>query len=326
MNLLVALHRWACDREQDENFTTEAFAHLLRHWLKLKPAAATRILNRVLKQDLKELDYDGLMIETQVPADQCRPDIELWKDGKIRAFIEAKIEQKVTWEQIQRHRTALKGDRSPFTALVLLTKVRVDRYHPKAKLVDRFIRWREVAEIVREELKRPDFDHKDRVSEYIAQQFIGFLKEEGLVMEKVEKAVLEKESISSFTNLMMMIEASVKTIAKPKHFLENGDSGFFFKRKSKRDGVYQYWCGIFHDNPGCIVFQIYEPKRVARNAALSKRWKRAVEGKRSKEVWRTTLPLDNAFFKMSADAQWEKVEEFFEKCLAALGEGPDQAG
>jgi hypothetical protein len=48
-----------------------------------------------------------------------------------------------------------------------------------------------------------------------------------------------------------------------------------------------------------------------------------VEGKRSKKIWRTTLHLDDAFFDMPADDQWEKVEKFFEKCLATFGERPD---
>jgi hypothetical protein len=220
----------------------------------------------VLKRNPQELDYSELMVETQMPSDRCRPDIDLWKDGEIRVFIEAKVEKKVTWGQIRKQSADLKasvspqkGDHSPFSALVLLTKVRADP-PMKMKLVNHFIsiRWRKVAEIVRAELMRPDVDHKDPVSEYIAEQFIGFLREEGLAIEKVEKAVLKKESISSFTNLMMMIEESVKITTKQyKHCSEDGSNGFYFKR-------FKYWCGISHDKLDHIVFQVHEPRDVVK--------------------------------------------------------------
>jgi hypothetical protein len=44
-NLLLRLHRWAS--RQDENFTTECFAHLLQYLLKNQPAIAFRILDNL---------------------------------------------------------------------------------------------------------------------------------------------------------------------------------------------------------------------------------------------------------------------------------------
>jgi hypothetical protein len=56
-NLFVALHRWASG--QDENFTIEAFAYLLRHLQTHEPSVVAKILRR-LTESLIDVEPDKI--------------------------------------------------------------------------------------------------------------------------------------------------------------------------------------------------------------------------------------------------------------------------
>ncbi|MGB6848664.1 MAG: hypothetical protein WBG05_10740, partial [Thermoanaerobaculia bacterium] len=64
-NLLVELHRWAW--RQDENFTTEAFAHLLRHLLSEQPEAGLDLLELLIGSQgkISATEASSVSIRTQ---------------------------------------------------------------------------------------------------------------------------------------------------------------------------------------------------------------------------------------------------------------------
>ena len=51
-NLLIQLRRWA--NRQDENFTTDAFVHLLNHLVTFQPSAAMRVLTHLTGNRIPE--------------------------------------------------------------------------------------------------------------------------------------------------------------------------------------------------------------------------------------------------------------------------------
>lgn len=76
-NLLFRLHRWAW--RQDENFLTEAFAHLLTHLVEHEPEVGVRLANKVTGNLLafdSKVD-ERVEVRTQVRGIDGKPDIEI---------------------------------------------------------------------------------------------------------------------------------------------------------------------------------------------------------------------------------------------------------
>src|SRR4051812_36406286 len=89
-NLLVNLHRYSS--RQDENFVTEAFAHLVRHLLENEPDVAVRILARLSGGALSATaeSAPAITVTTQVTTAQGRPDIEITAVDTL-VYVEAKV-------------------------------------------------------------------------------------------------------------------------------------------------------------------------------------------------------------------------------------------
>src|SRR3989442_2668705 len=76
-NLLLVLHKWA--HRQDENFLTEAFAHLLQHLLDEEPEAAVGFLESVTGGYLRVQPAHArqVALRTQIVLSEGRPDLEI---------------------------------------------------------------------------------------------------------------------------------------------------------------------------------------------------------------------------------------------------------
>lgn len=90
-NLLLRLHKWAW--RQDENFLTEAFAHLLQHLLSHEPEAAVGLLHSLTRGflDLCPAEARSVEVRTQVFTAEGTPDLQL-RTSKQTALLEVKCE------------------------------------------------------------------------------------------------------------------------------------------------------------------------------------------------------------------------------------------
>jgi hypothetical protein len=316
MNLLVALHKWACDRKQDENFTTEAFAHLLRHLLKHEPDAACSILAVLGCSSVGE-DCRELKVSTQIRYGHSQPDISVEQKAKLKLVIEVKVEQEIDWDQIKMHNEALERKAAPYCKrLIVLTKKQVDKNNKAADLVDTYVRWREIAESIRAEVD----GGMSPVSQHIARQFVDFLRSNGMVIDKVETAITTKQAISSFHSLMKMIKGSLPQGSPPRKWKSKdnvcempGYSGVYFGLRRNDE----YWCGIYYAEPDCVVLQAYD--RSAAEIAKCEGWELDEEDKSRGAAWRRKLPLrERKFFEMQADDQWKLIEAFIKNSIEAL--------
>jgi hypothetical protein len=155
-NLLVALHKWA--RKQDENFTTEAFVHLLKNWMHIEPKAALAVLGTITHDHLSptEAECQEFEIIPQRRLEGSQPDFRIdsrnLKD--LRIIVEVKVQQRVNWEQIRRHWNALEGSKRTRTCLTLLSRDLIVREGPEAALVNSYVLWHNVAECIRKELTK----------------------------------------------------------------------------------------------------------------------------------------------------------------------------
>src|SRR5213082_1993494 len=90
-NLLLLLHKWA--RRQDENFLTEAFAHLLQHLLDEEPEAAVGFLESLTGGFLrvKAAEARHVALRTQIILSEGRPDLEIRTIEQL-VYVEVKSE------------------------------------------------------------------------------------------------------------------------------------------------------------------------------------------------------------------------------------------
>lgn len=123
-NLLVSSHKWA--EGQNENFTTDAFAHLLRHFIEYDSKLAGNILCRITGDWLCLTDQEcgAVRVDTQETIEKGRLDIRLSSPNHL-AVIEVKDGAEVQAEQLKRYREYLDSSGFAQTRLVLLTRYSV---------------------------------------------------------------------------------------------------------------------------------------------------------------------------------------------------------
>ena len=180
MNLLTSLHNWA--HRQDENFITEAFCHLCRHLLEHAPEAGGEMLHR-LTGGFIQLSCDDAgqaSIITQVTTDQGRPDIVIQTPDHL-VYVEVKCGSGLGHQQLERYRNALDSQaeyRKDQKYLVLLSRY-VVMIVDNGEEPDYACRWFEIADWLEKLCVR------DEVSKYLVRQFLDFLSERNISVQKV---------------------------------------------------------------------------------------------------------------------------------------------
>ncbi len=307
-NLLVSLRKWV--RRQDENFLTEAFAHLLRHLGSHEPNVAVAILKSLSNISLTAKDMEGMAVVTQATTENGRPDITISTPGRFFALLEVKVEAGLGETQLTRYQKDLQASPVPgeAKALILLTQYSPDLPDKeKAQVICR--RWHEVAEWLQSHKDRV----RDKVSCYLIDQFIGFLKARNISMDPVTKELLG--GVRPLFALMTMLKEALqraqvrKRLKSYRVFVDvEGFVGFSV------DGQ-EYYFGIDTDVPDAISFATGKPA-IREDAAEEARC-----GHVSDDQWINELDLnaDNgSFFALSEGEQMQRIEVFLGRCLDAL--------
>lgn len=172
-NLLVRLHRWA--NRQSENFTTEAFIHVLEHLVDAEPEAARGLLDwltgdqvKVTSDDLRNLD-----VRTQPHADEHGiPDVRIFGPD-LDIVIEVKLDAGLSANQAMAYHRAQEMEGRERRALVGLTGARLDG------LDDLPIVLRTWAELG-DELAAMNVDEQS-VTGHEVDQLLGLLRYQGLL-------------------------------------------------------------------------------------------------------------------------------------------------
>ncbi len=160
-NLLLRLHKWSW--RQDENFLTEAFAHLLQHLLIHEPEAAVRVLKELTNgfPTLEAGEARSVEVRTQVFSAEGTPDLQLRTLNQV-ALLEVKSESDVNPEQLKRYRELLRRSGVPST-LILLTRYPVTPADPREH-ADFNVRWYQVAEWLERERNSYTFEAVGTIS------------------------------------------------------------------------------------------------------------------------------------------------------------------
>ena len=301
-NLLVTFHKWACDRGQDENFTTDAFAFLLDYLAQNDPAAACGILSLFGCPDCK------IEISTQNRYGDSQPDIEIVGPNS-RILIEVKLDAPVEWDQIERHQSQPKDKSIGLNSVALLTK-NVSPEQPVEVSNVRLVRWYEVAEAIQSNLS-----NIGEVGKFLARQFLEFLGIRGMIMRLVTAEFTARNAVSSYSNLMEMLNIVLEDSGFKKghvheHLTDGG--GFYFGSKNDWN---PYWCGLDHEKPDTVYFAAYDLPDFARTRLKGNGWLDTEEGYKRHKICRKDFHLTATFFNNSALDQKDQLKGFIESCL-----------
>ena len=185
INLLVSLYKYA--GRQGENFTTEAFVHLLEHMVVYQPTAAGRILSCLTGDQLvlSKFDPKTVRFTTQDITENGTPDVRIDAPGYL-GYIEVKLGAALGKNQLSNYRKRLKNSGIAQTSLTLLTRYPYEI--PQGEEPDVAIRWFQVAQWLENELASGILDS---VSRYLAQQFLGFLEALNITIHQVHSGISE---------------------------------------------------------------------------------------------------------------------------------------
>jgi len=170
-NLLMNLRKWA--RRNEENFTTEAFVHLLRHLQEDEPEILRDLLKEKMEVDLASSGVDVKDIKFNTQATQpngVRPDIAIVAPDYL-IFVEVKVSAGLGEGQLKKYRDILEIEKGNRTGILVLLS-RIEYTSPDREYAHIRILWRQIAKWL--DLKSGAAIH-DR-SKYLIEQFIKFLQ------------------------------------------------------------------------------------------------------------------------------------------------------
>jgi hypothetical protein len=306
-NLLVALHKYA--HQQDENFTTESFVHLLRHLQVHDPDMACVLFSVLTDQHLlvTQDDCRTLAITTQQKHEQGVTDIIIRGPDKY-VIVEVKIESQPGWKQLDRYNELLGGRPEKFTFLVLLSRFPVDP--AEVEKTGAHVRWNRVARTLKD--GRKTLVHS--TSMFLVEQFLDFLRERGMAVDKVSwELVRGMESLKSLMSEIYEATATSKDIKKRAVGGNAQSNGIGFSIETT-----VCWAGIYYSKPQTVLFEAY---KIARSAAEKLRIGRVESQGKGVFKWVNELDLESEavhFFALSPDNQQRRMEEFIREGVSAV--------
>ncbi len=333
-NLLLNLHRWAS--RQDENFTTEALAHLTEYLLRSAPEIGVRLLRELSSGflSLSPGEAKNVEIKTQPSTadnDHGRPDMEI-STSEYLIYVEVKVDAPFADDQISSYLDGLRAANTENTRLVLLTKNRPPDFGDQS-ITHLF--WYDIGEFLQQELAG-DIQEPTRC---FVQQFLDFLRCRHLAFASVKSPLSEgiqnhmkeygSESVlqthikslqrldiypelKPLQNLLCLMGQAVTDVL-PEDVQSQFDSGQHSGGWIGYNlGKMKYFFHVYYfEQPDfdqeAIVFSTYN--RPIEKAAIPEGDGRIVISD-GHEVWQNELDLDEDFFSFPANVQLEKIEEF----------------
>lgn len=205
-NLLLTLHRWA--NQQDENFVTDSFAHLLRSLCSSDPEAACNVIEKLTQGVVRPSPNDARLIEvkTQISTEFGFPDLRIQWPG-VCVIVEVKVESEADQSQLARYRRYLATTGAATTCLVFLTRYPVV-FDPLHEIPDFNPRWYMVADWLQAELDAGRI--ATPVGIYVTNQFIDFLRHRTIAMRQLTSDMAS--GVHSMTSLFLMLGEALNAL------------------------------------------------------------------------------------------------------------------
>jgi hypothetical protein len=260
--LFSSLHKWA--KSQDENFTTDAFAYVLRCLVHFEPTSAQRILRLLMGwgEDLRCDGPENVRITTQEIVEEGRPDILIDAPPGHFGYVEVKLEAGLGPNQLRRYRAALERqvlNHNATRTLVLLTRYRLVG-EADVEFVSR--RWHEVGSWLDAESNEIGND----VCRYMVREFVGFLRERWMMIEQVKADIVP--GLASLINLGRMIAVALEgegmKVFGPAagSAVDQGGGQYGCSGQAPEKGA--WWIGLGFDRPTKLDFRLTSARPIWR--------------------------------------------------------------
>jgi hypothetical protein len=314
-NLLLKLHGWVSG--QDENFVTEAFAHLLRHLLEHDPGCAARMLSNLTQGKVAASEWQtGLTeINTQVTVDKKRPDIEISAPGLL-IYVEVKVESFLGSEQLGHYRKRLDASRVGRTYLVLLTQY--EEQASENQQPDSVVRWYEVAHWLEDALRSGFVVQPSSL--FLGEQFLQFMRGRRLTLDHVERELTV--GARSLVSLHAMVGKGLIGASLNSFKIEMRSDWWGYNVELMR-----YFVGVYIKEASLLRFRTYGQAVDAAKAeslGCGKTWRKGTHVR-----WENVVDLDSkqiGFFEMSTSDQMRFIEGFVKESLELVELIAVQAG
>lgn len=315
-NLFSTLYRHAY--RQGENFTTDAFVYLLRTWLcsESDSESACEFLTWLCFDNPQRTVGDNrfknpknIRIDTRRTIGcGLRPDIIIEERDSSVCLIEVKTWSNFHENQLTNYRDCL-DDQFKAVTHKRLVSLTVYPYVFKESCAPHTTRyWSEVAR------RLDSHEIKDYYTSCLAKQFVQFLKDEKMSVDRVEPFM---DGIKALTGFMLMLETAIRGLpdAFPRRHGQWDSAGFYFTTTSIK-----YWAGIDYENPKQLMLDIQSDTNQHKDSLENNGW--------SKNRWGNyciILDLDSEttdFFNAQekSDLQLEKLVNFLQtSCQSANG-------
>ena len=280
-NLFSVLSRYAT--RQEENFLTETLVYLLNLILDRDNDIGSNLLVQLCGNKLSAWleNTSTISITTQFTVIEGRPDVVVKVDSDKLALIEVKHDSGLGEEQLERYYSHL-SNLATDTQLVLLTR---SKHSIQETTLDRnffhHVCWYEISGWLSE------IDIHDEIAIYMIEQFLEFLKEKGMNMEKVNWEYIQ--GVPAMVNLVNMIGTALSEVApetSTRKTVGANWAGYYIDKE---------FVGFRYDNPLIVVFE--------NNNGANPTFKR-------------DLPLEKVhFFSLPAGEQLECLIEFIQKAF-----------
>jgi len=305
-NLLTVLHKWA--HRQDENFVTDAFAHLLRNLLRETPTVGSELIAMLCggRLPLAPAQCSGVLVVTQGPSDIGTPDITItWDDSLL--FVEAKLDSGFGRTQLQRYHDLLArriGSGSCRQGcLTTLT-----RRQPSAAASELFkcvtVRWHAIAKFLN---AVPDSSISNPQTLFLVRQFSEFLTQRMVEMQQITSEL--SEGVHALRRMLEMIGESLDEFRVPVHQKMSGwyKVGYWLENKRWRVVIsYRHPHVIVFETVGVPITQIHMAE------ILDGMFHEPKKGDKRRK-WINRLDLNSnegEFFQLPAEQQKDRIDAF----------------
>lgn len=292
-----------------ETYLTRVFTFVLRN-VSLYPKY---LLGALFKEEIHEVDS----IDAEVRTDSEQPDIVIGystsRGQKNELVIENKIGADFTPDQLIRYK-------KKYNRVFLVYK-----YLPEpnqVKVSDAAQAWYKVYSETKKliENQSPFLNDVDDVEKYILEQFIYFLEENNMGIEKVEVDI--KNGLKSLKNLYSEINASLEEIKKLNLKITQISRGEFYIDWSlgTNDKKIMRCCLYYFP---LRFFTYYEPQTEEKNPIgkkIKEKYPDIVDDLGWREIWRiiNDFPFDESFFGSPPEDQVSKIKKFIEESFNQL--------
>jgi hypothetical protein len=321
-NVLVMMDR----RQKREDRLTEVFVHLLNHLKETHQHIASAVLT-ALAPGIPGLSADDMplvKVDAQKPIDYQgmklrkgrRPTADITVRSPIALiYVEVKRDSPPDLEQMHKYLWHLGQQPSPpHRAAVLLTISMPRENWLNNEMHHYTVRWTHIAEILR--------SHRDTITDLVSgvrvDDFLGFLQEDGMTLERVSKHLVE--GLRPMMHLMTLIEDVVEWSPRLTHSRNSGMQGYSkylgyaFDIRKGRSQTRTCFVGVYFSQPSQVVFEFLEH---GDSAALQRWWREQgfKESPRDDDPdWQTKSwdLVDDSFFDLDLEGQRRYIEELVE--------------